>query len=262
MGWLIPPEWRLPEEFGQRLGDAAGRQRVMMADGHLLLILHQPPSPGSAERKGRFFWRDPDGAWRSSFQADGPHALKRHLGEFADRVEELERQWQDAQSAHDYFQLLRAIAPLHRTVRHLHATLQKARELVPDDREILNARDRSGEVERALELLYGDARNGLDFTVAHQSEQQSQRMYEMAVAHHRLNLLAAIFFPIATLGAAFEILGHEAAELGKGFFWTTVLLGMVCGLLLAGAIVRRPTPADAPARIRKARGKRAVGERR
>lgn len=262
MGWLLPPDWRVPEEFHRRLGDAAGRQRVMTADGHLLLVLHQPPEPGSAERKGRFFWRDPDGAWRASGLADEEQGLKRHLGEFAQRVDELERQWQAAQSAHDYFLLLRALAPLHRTMRHLHATLQKARELVPDDRELLNARDRAVELERALELLHGDARNGLDFTVAHQSEQQAHRMYEMAVAHHRLNLLAAIFFPIATLGAAFEILGHEAAELGKGFFWSVMLLAMTCGLVLAATIVRRPVPAEPVARPPRARPKRPVGEKR
>jgi hypothetical protein len=241
------------------MGDAAGRQRAMAADGQLLLVLHQTPTPGSTERKGRFFWRNAQGEWRSSSLGDGPQALKRHLTEYADAVDELERQCQSAESAEDYFGLLRALAPLHRAVRHMHAALQQAREMVNDDRDIINARDRAGELERGLDLLHGDARNGLDFTVARQSEQQSQRMYEMAVAHHRLNMLAAIFFPIATFGAAFEILGHEAHELGKGFFWTTVALGVVCGLVLATAIVHRPAPPAPPKRA--ARPKRSVSEK-
>jgi hypothetical protein len=260
MSWL-PPEWQVPEEFVSRLGESAGRQRAMEAEGHLLLVLHQPPAHGARERNGRLFWRRPDGEWHSSTLGDGPQALKRHVAEFAERVDELERQWQAAENAQDYFLLLQTLAPLHRAVRHLHAALQHARELMPDERELINARDRAGEIERALELLHGDARNGLDFTVAHQSEQQSRRMYEMAVSHHRLNLLAALFFPIATLGAAFEILGHEPAELNKGFFWTTLVLGMACGMILAAAILRKPSLASAPTRV-KSRARRAVSEKR
>jgi hypothetical protein len=262
MGWLLPGEWQVPEEFVARLGESAGRQRAMTADGHLLLVLHQAPTLDTAERKGRFFWRDLAGDWRSSSLGDGTQALKRHLAEFAERVDELEKQWQVAQSARDYFLLLQAIAPLHRTVRHLHATLQQARDLAPDERELINARDRAGEIERALELLHGDARNGLDFTVAQESEHQSERMYEMAVSQHRLNLLAALFFPIATIGAAFEILSHEAHELGKAFFWSTLLLGIGCGLALSLVILRKPASKTPAARPTKVRGKRVIGEKR
>ena len=130
-------------------------------------------------------------------------ALKRHVAEFADRMEALEKQCLAADGAETYFRLLRDIAPLHRTARHLHAVLQEARELAQEDRDIINLRDRAGEIERALELLHGDAKHGLDFTVAHLAEKQSQRTYEMAVSAHRLNLLAATFFPIATLSAIF-----------------------------------------------------------
>ena len=51
---LIPASWDVPEEFRQRLGDEPGRQRVMQADGHLLLILHAPPLADSPVRDGRF----------------------------------------------------------------------------------------------------------------------------------------------------------------------------------------------------------------
>lgn len=259
MGLLLPLEWQLPDELVRRLGESAGRQRAMLADGHLLLVLHQLPDAGTSERKGRFFWHNPEGDWRSSALGDGPQALRRHLGEFAERIDALERQCQSAERAQDYFLLLRELAPVHRTVRHLHAALQQARELLPSHGELIIARDRAGEMERALDLLHADARNGLDYTMAHQSELQSLRMYEMAVAQHRLNLLAALFFPIATLGAAFEILSHEPHELGKGFFWTTMAVGMACGFALAGVVLRKPR-LTAP--LVKARGKRVVREKR
>src|SRR4029077_1369179 len=103
------------------------------------------------------------------------------------------------------FRLLQKVAPLHRTARNLHATLQQAREFVPDDRDLIVARDTSGDIERSFELLHNDAKNGLDYTVALETELQSQRTYEMAVSAHRLNLLAALFFPIATLSAIFDM---------------------------------------------------------
>src|SRR4051812_48187751 len=119
----IPPHWHLPSVFIHRLGDTVGRQRAMTADGHLLIVLHEPPVAGVPERTGRLFWRDPEGTWRSKPLGDGAQALKRHVGGFAERVDELEKQWQMATAAEDHYLLLRAVSPLHRTVGHLHATL-------------------------------------------------------------------------------------------------------------------------------------------
>jgi hypothetical protein len=248
MKLFLPPDWQVPEVFAQRLGDTAGRQRVMAAEGHLLLILHEPPGADSAERAGRLFWRDPEGEWRAKGLGDGPQALRRHLGEFAERVDKLEARWQAASTAEDYYSLLRTIAPLHRTIRHLHATLQQARELAPPDRDLINLRDQAGEIERAIELVHGDARNGLDFTIAHQAEQQAQRTYDMAVAAHRLNLLAAVFFPVATLSALFGMnLAHGLDDWNSpAAFWGVLLLGLVCGLVLARVIARKPAPIAQP----------------
>jgi hypothetical protein len=252
MRLLIPPDWHVPDLFNHRLGDSAGRQRAMSAEGHLLLVLHAPPRAGVTERTGRLFWRDPEGTWRSKGLGDGPQALKRHVGEFAERVEELEKQWQTAATAADYYLLLREIAPLHRTACHLHATLQQARELIPQDRDLINLRDQVGEIERALELLHGDAKHGLDFTIAHQVEQQAERAYDMAVAAHRLNLLAAIFFPVATLSAIYSaifgmILAHGEQEWSTpALFWFLLGLGLVCGVVLSRFIARKPPPPTKP----------------
>jgi hypothetical protein len=254
----IPPEWHVPEVFQRRLGDSAGRQRAMSAEGHLLLILHDPPQPGVPQRAGRLFWRSPDGVWRASRAVDGMHALRRHVAKFAERVEELDGDWKDAGSAADYFDLLRALAPLHRTARNLHTTLQQARELAPADRDLINLRDQAGEIERAAELLHGDAKNGLDFTMARQAEEQAQRTYDMAVAAHRLNLLAAVFFPVATLSAIFGMnLAHgmEESEVGA-LFWIILGVGLVSGVLLARAIARKPAPpstASGTAQVRTGR---------
>ena len=252
MRFGIPHDWQLPAPLTSRLGDTVGRQRAMAAEGHLLLVLHEPPLPGTPERAGRLFWRDPSGEWKSKGLGDGPQSLKRHVTEFAERVEELEKHWQFAATAEDFFLLLRALAPLHRTARNLHATLQQARELVPDDRNLLNLRDQIGEIERGIELLHGDAKNGLDYTVAHQAERQAARTYDMAVAAHRLNLLAAMFFPVATLstiyGAVFGmILAHgDQGWSTPALFWVLLGFGLLGGLILARVVARKPVPIAEP----------------
>jgi hypothetical protein len=40
---VVPPSWEVPPQFRERLGERVGRQRAMLADGHLLLVLHRPP---------------------------------------------------------------------------------------------------------------------------------------------------------------------------------------------------------------------------
>src|SRR5262249_48888616 len=77
----VPFDWELPELLRGRLGGAAGRQRAMAADGHLLLILHQPPSAGVPERTARVFWRDPQGEWRANALGGGAQALRKHVAE-------------------------------------------------------------------------------------------------------------------------------------------------------------------------------------
>jgi hypothetical protein len=249
----IPHDWHTPAKFSKRLGDDVGRQRVMNVDGHLLLVLHEPPAAGTSQRNGRLFWRDTEGSWRSRPLGDGVQALKRHVAEFADLAEALEKQCLEADSAEGFYQLVRIVTPLHRTVRHLHAVLQEARELAPEDRDLINLRDRAGEIERTLELLHGDAQHGLNYTVAHQAEKQAQRTYEMAVAAHRLNLLAATFFPLATLSAIFgAVFGMMNANQDHGLdnidtpalFWIAMAASLVGGLALGWLIGRKPAPVE------------------
>lgn len=242
---ILPSVWNLPEQFKSRMGDTAGRQRAMTAEGHLLLVLHSPPQPGEDHRSPRFFWREPDAAWKSSGLGTGVQALKAHLAEYAASLDRLDDELEAANSARDYYRLLQAVAPMHRSTRNLHATLQQARELLPAERELINLRDAAGNLERTAELLHQDIKNGLDFTVANQTEEQSRRGYEMSVAAHRLNLLVAIFFPIATLSTIFGMNlphGLENQAITTPFlpFWAVLGVGLLSGLVLTGMVARPP----------------------
>mgnify|MGYP001794550998 CR=1 FL=1 len=72
---VLPATWDLPAEFRQRVGEKAGRQRVMAADGHLLLILHLPPKHNESDRAGRFIWPTPAGPRPARAARSGPTAL-------------------------------------------------------------------------------------------------------------------------------------------------------------------------------------------
>lgn len=238
---LLPMTWEVPELFRERLGDKPGRQRAMFHEGHLLLVLHQPPLPDQEERRGRFFWRNPTGEWHSNDLGAGIAALGKHIGEFDQQLEKLDKAEEQAQTAVAYFQVIDAVTPLVRTARHLHEVLQEARQLVPKDRELLNLRDRAYDMDRRAELLLSDSRNGLEFAMARKSEQQAEEAHRMSTSAHRLNMLASFFFPMVTLAA---ILG---TNLKHGFedyssplpFLVMLGAGFLFGLLLQAFLRRR-----------------------
>jgi hypothetical protein len=47
---LLPDEWNVPAIFRARLGEMVGRKRLMLAQGHLLLVLHAAPVNDDHER--------------------------------------------------------------------------------------------------------------------------------------------------------------------------------------------------------------------
>lgn len=237
---VLPATWDLPADFRQRVGEKSGRQRVMVADGHLLLILHRPPKPDDSERTGRFIWRKPDGTWQASDLGSGPQVLTRHLTEFGELIDRFDGQEERATTTVEYYNVLEGISPVHRTVRNLHATLQDARERLATDRDLINARDRAYELERTAELLVNDVRNALQFTTARKAEEQAAASHQLAVSAHRLNMLAAFFFPIASLTAIFGTnLSHPLEQyLPPPYaFFTIIGAGVLLGLVLAGYLV-------------------------
>src|SRR5690349_17638333 len=124
MSAVLPSTWKVPEVFRARLGEQAGRQRMMSADGHLLLILHKVPQPGESDRESVLFWRDQTGAWKSTGTGAGLAELKSLLNEYSDYVNKLEDRIQEPPSSKTYFEILHVTAPLLRSARNMHLALQ------------------------------------------------------------------------------------------------------------------------------------------
>ena len=232
----LPPAWHVPQSFHDRLGTRIGRQRPMEADGHLLLILHAPPRQDDLERAGRLFWRSTEGEWRSNGAGSGINAVNKHLDDYEDVIARLDRQEEESQSAEDYFDVLEQLSPIHRAARNQHRVLQEARKLCPQVREIIDLRDRAYAIERTAELLLSGTQHALDFAVLRRAEDQAQASQRMEVAAHRLNILAAFFFPIATLTAVLGVDWNDLPALLNGQV-AIPLLGLILVGLLLGAVL-------------------------
>lgn len=239
MAQVIPESWQVPQRFRQRVGTTAGRQRSMVDGGHLLVILHDVPKPGGESRDARLFWRAPDGTFKASdSRGDGLPALKRHVEAFKAAVNELDERVDRAKQAEEIYQVLRAAAPVARTARNLHKALQEAREGV-EDKAIISLRDAAGEIERSAELVVSDAKNALDYLEAKAAEEQAAFAKKTAEAQHRLNLLAALFFPITAIGSVLGIELTKGLETqGPWLFWTIVAAALVVGIVVRGSITK------------------------
>lgn len=240
MAQVIPEGWQVPQRFRQRIGAHAGRQRAMIDSGHLLLILHDIPKAGDDERQARLFWRAPDGTFKAKdSRGDGLPSLKRHVDGFKAAVQDLDDKVDRAQRAEEIYQVLRVAAPLSRTTRNLHKALQDAREGV-EDKDIISLRDAAGDVERTIELVVTDAKNALDYLEAKASEEQAAFAKKTAEAQHRLNLLAALFFPITAIGSVLGIeLTKGLEDQGAWLFWSIVAAALVVGVVVRSSLSRR-----------------------
>jgi hypothetical protein len=229
----LPSEWKLPDALRKRLGSRAGRQRAMVAEGHLLLVLHMVPNPKSSERRGAFFWRNPRGEWKSSISSEGLISLQRLVEGYARSADQLEDRLEQKPGSDGLHDVLQIATPMSRTLRNLHQALQSAREAV-DDPEIINLRDLAGEAERTFDTVRQDARHGLQFLLAQQAEQQAVQAAHLARAGYRLNLLAAVFLPITAVGAIFGMNLTSGLETFAApvVFWLVSAATAVSGWLL------------------------------
>jgi hypothetical protein len=249
----LPSSWDVPAIFRARLGESAGRQRVLSADGHLLIILHKVPEPGNPTRSPALFWRNPRGDWMSTEGGPGLGALNAHLEAWRKAVDRIEAQMQPQASAESFFGVLQSTTPLLRTIRNTHRTLQEAREQSPGDRPILLARDDAGELERAIDLLHSDAKNGMEYMIARQGEDQAHRTHQLVLAGHRLNRLMALFLPLTAIGSMFGMNLSHGLEGWQSpwLFWGLFASALAIGVLLMTAVVTRVKTPEMVSRPRR-----------
>ncbi|ADU36577.1 hypothetical protein J2W30_000716 [Variovorax boronicumulans] len=244
MARRIDYDWELPPEMQQRLGGTTyGAQRVIHEQGHLMVILHEPPTGSGAERKPAVFLRKPDGAWLHKGNNPGERALAKLLESYRAAFSTFEIRHQSAETAEELFQILGPLIPLTRAAMNMQATLQAAREAAKDDLMLIDLRDLAVEITRGMELLLADTRMSLDYRLAHAAEEQARAGIEVSRAQHKLNTIAALTFPLMAIGAAFGMNLHSGAEnLPAWVYWVIFAAGICLGVMLRGWVKAPAAP--------------------
>ena len=237
---IIPHNWQIPASIKGRVGtNTYGRQRAIIEEGHLLLILHDKPEPDQDERKGSLFWRTPDGQWKNSRGGKSVQGLKDFIQEYLDAHEQLEEAYDAAQSAKDFFDVLETAIPLKRAASHAFEAVQHAREALKDYTDLIEIRDLAYDNERRFDLLVQDARNAVDFKIAVESEEQADLSKEALLASHKLNRIAALFLPLTALTSVFGMNMNRGLESkGVALFWTIFTVGVATGFIMKHWVVK------------------------
>jgi hypothetical protein len=244
---ITPPGWNLPEPIRARLGQkTVGRQRIIFEDGHLLIILHRPPTAEDNARDGVLFWRPPDGNWKWSRGINGSVALNAHIQSYADREAELASLYDEAADSVTLYKLQTEIAPVARAARNMHLALQAARDAVKSEKILIDARDRAYDIERNLELLLEDVRSMIQYRTVKEAEEQSRLSAEALRASHRLNVLAAMFLPLTAITGIFGMNFPSGLDQNNiVYFWLIFIGALALGLALKKWILVQPEKAIA-----------------
>lgn len=248
--------WKLPFAIEQRLGmESYGAQRAIFEDEHLLLVLHEPPVRASNEREHAVFLRTPEGAWLYHGQDKGEFVLDRVLDAYQKELGNAQTHYAAARNADELFEVLDRVIPLARAAANAADALQSAREKVRADRKLITARDRGVDLARGFELLLADARLALDHRLARNAEEQSQAAAEFGRAQHKLNIIAALTFPLFTVATVFGMnLKSGLEELPLVAFWAVLALGLMIGFFVKAWATPAPV-SPAPQKPRGGTGK-------
>jgi hypothetical protein len=248
---ILPTLWNVPESIRARIGTTTyGRQRAIVEEGHVVLVLHKPPVGDEKTRTGELFWRSPAGEWHWNHGGSGPNSVKRHVQAYADLEVALDEESEKAGDLRALFDLLDKVVPLARAARNQHAALQAAREAIKNDAFLIELRDRAYEVERTFDLLVEDVRNDIAYRTAREAEEQARVSQAALRASHRLNLLAALFFPLTALASVFGMnLTHGFNRESPMVFWIIFTAGVGLGFAIKRWVVgQSPAATREPAK--------------
>ncbi|MCX6878691.1 MAG: hypothetical protein NTW21_33495 [Verrucomicrobia bacterium] len=226
----LPEHFEIEAELREQFSNRSGHQRCVEGRDEVMLVVHEVPTPGIAEREAVFFWKRGDGRWMQPGGA-GLNELGELLDRYAQALDEHEARIDEADTAAEIFAILRHSGPLARALREMVQALEQALAVEHEDRRIRTCRDRARELERAAELLHADARVTLEFWQAQRSEQISRASLRLGRLAFQTNLLVGFFLPLIAFGSWF---GRPVQIPGsvQPWCWGILLAGAATGTLL------------------------------
>lgn len=233
--------WELPAPIEARLGEGSyGRQRAIFEEGYLLIILHNPPGTEEIERDEVAFLRKSDGQYLCEGHDGGEQQLRKLVASYRAKWEECDALYDKGTDAEGLFNLLEMLAPLNRASTNLASALQFARDFVKEDKFLIGARDDAYEMSRAFDLLLTDAKLKLDYLMAKNAEAASVKTDEMAKAQHKLNILAAITFPLMAMAALLGMnLTHGMEDRAPVLFYGVLVVGFIVGFIVKSWVTKK-----------------------
>jgi Mg2+ and Co2+ transporter CorA len=234
----LPSGFDLEEELLDQLSNRPGNQRCVIGRDELLLVVHEVPKPGVPERDPLFFWRRADETWQDYTGGKGLRRLGDLLERYAKVIDEKEELIEEADTAAEIFELVRAAAPLSRSSRNLMLAIDHTLAQDEDNRELRSYRDRIRELERAAEQLNHDARLTMEYWKAERGEEQQEAAEKLNKIAFRLNLLAGFFLPLVALGGLFGM-NVKLPAFVDGWFWVIFFGGLVTGGTLVWLVGRK-----------------------
>jgi CorA-like Mg2+ transporter protein len=254
-------KWTLPVEITARLGSESwGAQRAIFEVQQLLLVLHAPPKADSNERESEVFFRQPSGKWLYKGVEHGERSLTKFLDDYRALLAALETRYEKAMDIDALFAVIDSLIPLARSTANTKLALQSARESLGNDAFIIDMRDRSVDIARGFEVLLADARLALNYRVARSGEEQIRAAEAGNRAQQKLNILAAMAFPLMSVSTVFGMNLHSGLE-NQHFvaFWLVFLGGVALGLFVKRWVIAvKPQASDGKP---QARGKQSTAKK-
>lgn len=235
----LPSGFELEDELSDQLSNRPGNQRCVVGRDELLLVAHDVPKPGVAERDPLIFWRRSDELWVDYAGGKGLKRLADLLDRYSKAIDANMELIEEADTAAEVFALAKAAGPLARASRNLAIAIEQTLVNDEDNREMKSFRDRSREIERAADQLNQDARLTLEYWKAERSEEQQASADKLNQIAFRLNLLAGFFLPLVALGGIFGM-NVKLPGFVNGLFWLIFFGGLATGALMVWLVSRKP----------------------
>jgi hypothetical protein len=179
------------------------------------------------------FLRQLDGKWLHKGLDHGERALAAFLDNYRALLDTQETRFEKATDIDVLYAVIDSLIPLARSTANTKLALQSAREALANDAFIITMRDRSVDIARGFELLLADARLALEYRVARSAEEQIRAAEIGNRAQQKLNILAAIAFPIMTVSAVFGTNLRSGLEnMPILAFWLVFAGGLALGLFV------------------------------
>ena len=228
---FIPEGFELGEELRDQLSSRSGTQRYIEGGGEALMIVHELPEPKVPERDPIVFWRTPDGSWRGPDNLPGLKRMSELMGRFQNAIDEHEALIDETEDINVVFSIIRHAGPIARSARNMLSVLEAAARDDDDNVSLRGLRDRAGEIQRASELLYQDAKLTLDFWQAESAEEHQEAAERLNTIAFRLNLMAGFFLPLVAVAGLLGM-NVDIPPFLQNLFWIIISLGLTLGVIV------------------------------